>query len=412
MTRGPLLQGCLVFALAATIVDGAIEMGRERLCGEPTTWPECCARFDGTHYRELAERGYRYDPTDRSPVAFFPLYPLLVREVAAWTGLATLTAGVVVSHALLLLALLGLAFYWRVAVAEVADDEVKQEQEADPPSRRRRSEARRACWIALFLIALGPASLFYYVVYTEALFLFCAVAALWGMRRQWPNLAIALTIGAATATRSVGVALLLPFALYLLQQAPPGWRRWRALAVWLPVACWGLLGYMAFQSCEFGDPLAFAKTQQFWQVRPALPPLQKGLALLTLEPIWNVYRSAQPGNWQTLGSAYPWFNFQFWNPILLLLTAGLVVCGAVKGWLNRFEVAYAAGVLLIPYLAKGYENAMLSHARFALLAFPAALVAGRLLAKLPWPVFTLILLGAAAEAAIFSFLFAGGRPVF
>ena len=37
------------------------------------------ARWDGRWYVEIAEHGYTYDPNAQSSVAFFPLYPALMR---------------------------------------------------------------------------------------------------------------------------------------------------------------------------------------------------------------------------------------------------------------------------------------------------------------------------------------------
>jgi hypothetical protein len=63
--------------------------------------------------------------------------------------------------------------------------------------------------------------------------------------------------------------------------------------------------------------------------------------------------------------------------------AGLVGLGAWRRWLSAEEILYAAGILLIPYLSKGYEGCMHSQARYTLVAFPAYLVLGRLLSALP-----------------------------
>lgn len=65
-------------------------------------------QWDGQWYLEIAAKGCSYDPRRASRVAFFPLYPLLGKAVAAITGLETGWALVLVSH----LALLGAFVLW------------------------------------------------------------------------------------------------------------------------------------------------------------------------------------------------------------------------------------------------------------------------------------------------------------
>lgn len=37
--------------------------------------------YDALHYKSICLSGYRYDPSQRSEIAFFPAYPLLARGV-------------------------------------------------------------------------------------------------------------------------------------------------------------------------------------------------------------------------------------------------------------------------------------------------------------------------------------------
>ena len=46
------------------------------------------------------------------------------------------------------------------------------------------------------------------------------------------------------------------------------------LALYLPVACWGLASFVAYQAYAFGEPLAVVKAQSQWSIRPALDALK------------------------------------------------------------------------------------------------------------------------------------------
>ena len=111
---------------------------------------------------------------------------------------------------------------------------------------------------------------------------------------------------------------------------------------------------------------------------------EKLLALASWEPIWSVYLPGTGGYWRGFGDqSLPIFNLQFMNPIYFVGTAALVGIGAWKRWLTCYEILMSVPLLAIPYVTRAYDNAMLSHARFAAVVFPAYIVAGHLLAKLP-----------------------------
>ena len=58
---------------------------------------------------------------------------------------------------------------------------------------------------------------------------------------------------------------------------------------------------MGYQYAAFGDPLAFAKTQEHWSTRGVVSASDKALALLSYEPIWSVYQSSSEGLLATIG---------------------------------------------------------------------------------------------------------------
>src|SRR5262245_14946056 len=69
----------------------------------PPDQSDTLATWDAQHYRFLATQGYH---AGQQSIAFFPLYPWLVRAVAALPGIGPLTAALLVANALSLAALL------------------------------------------------------------------------------------------------------------------------------------------------------------------------------------------------------------------------------------------------------------------------------------------------------------------
>lgn len=394
------LQLCLNASAVYGLSSGIVLLG-----GFLAVWlrPELAAfetaleRFDAAHYKEIAETGYRYDPQRRSNVAFFPLFPLSARWTRQLTGWSTTPAMLLTSNAFLLGAFLAFAFY--LADRERPSLASGSVQKAIPPV----SSA------ALTIFGLWPTTFFFRMPYSESTFLLLAIVAMLGIARRWPALYLAPIVGAATAARPVGVALLVPLTLYLLQKAD--WRKGIMKCMFfLPLACWGLLAYMGFQYVEFGDPLAFAKTQAHWRVRGSGDAIDKFLTLMSAEPIWGSYVVGSP-YYQDDDTWLP-LSLVRMNPLYLIGTLILVVVGAWKKWLTREEIGLSVALLAIAYVARGYEWGCLSQGRFAAVVFPVYIVMGHLLSRLPSAIAFVVsglfgfLLGA------YALMFADGRSFF
>jgi len=82
---------------------------------------------------------------------------------------------------------------------------------------------------------------------------------------------------------------------------------------------------------------------------------------------------------------------------------------AWKGWLTREEIGVSIPLLHIPYVTKGFEWGLMSHARFAAVVFPAYIVMGHLLARLPREVAIALLCLSAFLLGAYSALFAAGH---
>ena len=344
--------------------------------------------WDGGWYVGIVKEGYDYDPGRESSVAFFPAYPLMVRCVHQMTGLSVHLAALLVSHACLLGSM-------GVFVAYVRHRFPTSYEQITPH--------------VLMAFGLFPMTFFFRMAYTESLFLFLCILALYGMQRKWPVVAIAVVVGLATATRPVGVALLVPLILFIVKNRRTAWGAAAQIVYSIPVACWGLLAYMLFLHFEFGNALAFVQTQRHWQMRPALSLGARLEVLLSLEPIWSVYVPSSPAYWGRFGQGLnPLFNPLFANPIYFVLAAVLTVIGALKRWLTWEEVLLAAGMLFIPYVTKSYENGMSGQGRFAAAVFPIYIVLGIWLSRLSLPIMVGFFALAIFFLAVYAAMFAAG----
>jgi hypothetical protein len=318
------------------------------------------ARWDGQWYKKIAEEGYQYDPAAPSSVAFFPAFPVLGYLLRSATGLRTEVALLLVSHLSLAAAFVVLAAYLRLRFPG-ADD--------------------LHAW-ALLAFGLWPPTFFCRMAYSESLFLLEIILALYAMERRWPLLSIALIIGAATATRSVGVVLLAPLTLHIVCNSATRPHALLKLCAF-PVACWGLLAYMGYQYWEFGEPLAFAQTQDNWRIAPRLPLEQKLFDLLILKSVWSIFVPDSPCYWgRHAAELNPLFSLHLANPIYWLIAVALTAFGAAKRWLSTNEVLLGAGLLLVPYVLRSHEMCMAGMARFSAVAFPFYLVVGKLLSEM------------------------------
>jgi hypothetical protein len=411
--------------------------------------------MDGESYKEIATEGYHYEPNARSNVAFFPVYPLFGRAIIAVTGLRAEAALLVVSHLSFLVALAILAFYVRIRYP-------------DAP--------RNLADLVVITAALFPTGCFFRLTYSESTFIALALLAMYAMRRHWPYWTIAFTIGLATAARPVGVALIAPFAIHICRREP---HRWEAegrraatkgasaraiwdrdhqfvtdapptcsgrdargvfhervallgrLATYLPLACWGLLAFTAYQYYVFGDPFAICRAQFNWRIRPEVSWSEKLTALITLEPIRSVYTHPSPAFWASQDlHGIPWFSLQFANPLYFLMAAGLIAFGACPGrqwairqldrsgagkltnWLSLEELSLGGLMLFIPYVTRGYEMGMGSAGRFVSVVFPIYLVLGQMLIRFPHSLRVSLAMLPSFLLAINTALYAAGYPIF
>ncbi len=333
---------------------------------------EIFAAFDSGWYFDIASRGYYYRADGQSSVAFFPLYPMLMRAVAWPFGHSERTiwmAGIAVSCVSFTLALLALH---RFAERLTGD----------------RETARRA----VLYLAVFPFSLFFTRVYAESLLLLTSVLAVsraydgrWASAGVWGGL--------ATLARPNGILIGLPLALLALRGRPaPGElaRRSAALLV-VPAA---LVGYCVYVYTLSGDPLGWLSSQAHWGYSLGHPPWEQLLKMIGRMVKYGVY------DYFFVSAMAP---FRLFHGIAALLFLGLTPAifkqfGAPMG-------TYVLVSLLVPLSG----NALEGVGRYAAVLFPAFILVGGF--KSP-RLHEAILIGGSLFLALFACLFVTLRPIY
>ena len=370
---------------------GIMCLAEKPVADVPRAFHEVSNRWDSLWYLAIAREGYKYEGLEvGESVAFFPLYPLLVKTASLVTGLPLEVSGLIIVHTAFLLSLI---IFFRYLQERFPDEVVLQRY-------------------ALLSLVVFPAGFFFRFLYSESLFLLLAILSMYLIHRGRSPLWIALVIGLATASRPVGVVLLLPFAIHLWQRETSFARAARSTAMYLPICCWGLIAYAIFQHAQFGDPLVFAKTQHHWRLRPAVDLSQMAMSFAAGEPLWSVYVPDSYAYWKRLEPhTIPCLSLAFWNPIVLVSSAAFIAIGYRRTWLSLEETLLASGLLLVPYLTRGFDFCMVSQARFSSVAFPMYITLAHLLRRAPALVTWTVLAVAALFLLYFSARFSAGFPL-
>lgn len=189
--------------------------------------------WDTQHYLYLATEGYG---RRRMPIAFFPLFPWLVRGLALVPGVSPLTAALLVGN---LASLAGFLLLFQLV----------------------RERWPGAEWPTLVLTLSFPGALFFQLAYTESLFLALAVLVFWGLHRARYDLVAAAAFFLAL-TRPNGVLIFVVLAWDLLAR----WREGRPVKIPHLVAgiapLLGLAFYLLVLRVVTGDAFAGIEMQR------------------------------------------------------------------------------------------------------------------------------------------------------
>lgn len=324
---------------------------------EPFGTMNIWSHFDGEHYARLASDGYLNQPNNMSP-AFFPLYPLLIRSFAALFGGPISVEVLAVWGVLISLIALPFALYF---VYRIAED----------------GWGVRVAQGAVLALAFFPTTFYLNATYTESLFLALSAGAVWATRVRKDLFLACLLAGLATATRNVGLFLVVPLAYEWFRNV--GYYRWWR-GSYLALAPSGLAAYMGYQWWKFGSPFLFYTDQKDWN-REATSPL------VTISNAWQEARGGvkwlfdpqvslaelKPDQLMThLNLANDTYNLAFLILAVVLLIAGLRV-------LSPGMWGYAFLVSIFPAFFGAPGATLMGLSRYVLVAFPLFIVLGVLL---------------------------------
>ena len=245
------------------------------------------------------------------------------------------------------------------------------------------------------------------MAYSESLFVFLTILAMYGMARRWPLWAIASVVGLATATRFAGLALLLPLGMYIWSKSGSVKR---AVAI-PPIQEFGSFGDWP-RTCSTNGAVQRAAGVHQDAGLLAFPCARKTVATSCLG--WprgsRSGRHIFPPGQATRGTARSVRRGEpaVRQPGLFRGGGGAVALGAGRAGFRGLEIALAAGVLPVGYAAKGFEMCMASQGRFVATAFPIYIVLGQILVRIPRPCAIAILALFAAYLGIYSAMLAAG----
>ncbi len=250
----------VVSALLAFFVNLAFvpyQPAQVTMFGQPSSFWDPFTRYDSGWYYQIARHGYRFVAGGPSvgvgkpgKIAYFPLYPLLMRYAGRLFGRAdadVYVGGILVSWISFALAMVALFFLARL----------------DLPRR----QAERA----VLLTAIFPFGFFFGMIYAEALFFLLAVLSFYAFRtRRW--MVGGVCGGLATATRVTGI-LMLPALAWLAWRNAERTRRDRALAiVGLLLVVGGIGAYSIYVYQLSGNAFEWAASITRWGYHPGGPP--------------------------------------------------------------------------------------------------------------------------------------------
>ncbi|WP_315891786.1 hypothetical protein [Streptomyces sp. P9(2023)] len=232
----PALLGYLAVRLLGLLV-----LGRWAHLRGHGIWPALATSWDSRWYLAIADHGYEpgppgEPPDGHRPMAFFPLYPALIKAVAA------VTPGSRASVGLVLAVLCSLAAAW--GIFAVGD----------------RLYGRRVGTVLAVLWGALPVAVVQWMGYTESLFTALAAWALYAVLDGRWSWAAGLAV-AAGLTRPTGIAVAAAVTVAGLLAARRGSRRALAAALAAPL---GWLAYVGWVGLRLGRWDGYFVVQESW----------------------------------------------------------------------------------------------------------------------------------------------------
>lgn len=313
----------LCAAWTATILNPKLTLG------------DVLGKWDGGWYIDIATRGYpsvvsnAHGVAGQSSVAFFPVYPLLIRAVVKVTPFGPRTAGVLVNLAAAAAAAVVL---WLLAEALCGP---------------------RAASRAVALFVFYPGAFVFSMVYSEGVFILCAAACLYFLvKHTWAAAGVAGAVaGAARPSGLVVIACCGVAAAVALRRE----RDWRSLAAPL-LGVSGFVAYLIYLQRHTGSAMSWERAQA------------------------NGWDQGFDGGAHTLSRfgdfvKHPLGEFNLTvSALAFLVVVAVAVLWAVSRWRPPAVVfVYTAGILAPAFLS----SVLTSTARFTMTAFPLFFILGK-----------------------------------
>lgn len=322
------------------------------------------ANFDGIHYLSIAKSGYGLYQE-----AFFPLYPLLIKNLTTFfwddgflTGVAVAWGGII----------LAIVVFYKLA------------------SKHLSNMASRWSIIALLVF---PTSFFFLCAYTESLFLLLILLCFYfAQSKKW---FLAGIMGAlASATRLPGIFLFPAILVEWWMETGSKTRKdiGEKFLTLLPICLIpaGLLFYLWFLWSR-GDALAFIHVQPHFGANREV-----GRVILLYQVFWRYIKMLVTV--EKFTPTYFVVVLEFLSGVASLI---MIILAIIK---KRFSYAV---FMALSYVVPSLTGTFLSLPRFFLTFFPAFFIIGSVLEKHRWTRFAYLLL-AAPLLAIGLVLFARG----
>ncbi|MGW7054109.1 hypothetical protein [Streptomyces sp. NPDC054887] len=324
-------------------------------------WPALATSWDSRWYLEIADSGYDSalgTARNSNNLAFFPLYPLLVRAVSAVAPGSRASVGVLLAVACSLVAAWGI-----FAVGE-------------------RLHGRRVGTLLAVLWGCAPVAVVQWMGYTESLFTALTAWSLYAVlagRWLWAGSLAAL----AGLTRPTGVAVAAAVSVTAAVALWQAWRGGRAprpavLAAGL-IAPLGWTGYVAWVGLRLGRWDGYLAVQKLW-----LNEWDGGVGTLREMRRFLVYQSRPP------------LFLVVVTLVLILSVALFVLCAADR---QPLPLLVFTGVLLLVVLGSG--GVYFPRARFLVPGFPLLLPVALAVARARRVTGTLVLGGTALASLWF-----------
>ena len=285
-------------------------------------------QWDAQHYVHIASNGYVFNgqyKNEGSFIAFFPLYPIIVRIVSIVTFLGITYSALIVSF---IFGLASALLLYKIAKSWKGED---------------------AAVNAVFLFSFFPMSVFLTAPYTESLFFFLVLSIFWLLEKKKLTLA-AVMISLSLVTRITGL-ILIPIFIYEL------YKNGKSIIYFIPhliITVIPLSIFLYFQYLKYGTPFAFF--------------------------------IAEKTNWYN-ESTFPWIGFKtllsylssdiMYRVELIFLLIMVITLILARKYINKSLLFFSWGVILLSLS----ETFILSLPRYVMLVIPFYLFWGMFLVK-------------------------------